>query len=169
MKNYYEILEVNKNASPEVIEKAYKALTKKYHPDVQPADKKYFSELKMKEITEAYEVLSNKEKKENYDSMLNSSNDYNSEIYNNLYSERQKLEDEVKKLRKEKNMQQDIINKIPTSTGLDFKYYFKIIGTALYNSTKKEKSERKKDIIALLLTILIISTLVFFLFKFNIF
>ena len=35
MKNYYEILEVSQNASPEVIEKAYKALVKKYHPDLQ--------------------------------------------------------------------------------------------------------------------------------------
>ena len=33
--NYYEILEVNKNASPEIIEKAYKTLVKKYHPDLQ--------------------------------------------------------------------------------------------------------------------------------------
>lgn len=169
MKDYYKILEVNQNASQEVIEKAYKTLAKKYHPDLQIRDKKYLAELKMKEIVEAYEVLSNKESREEYDFRFNSTNNYNSEIYTNLYSEKQNLENEVKKLKKEKNMQQEIINKIPVSTGLDFKSYFKIIATALYNSTKKEKSEKKKDIIAFLLTAIIISILVFFLFKFNIF
>ncbi len=38
--NYYEILEVNKNASPEIIEKAYKTLVKKYHPDLQQDENK---------------------------------------------------------------------------------------------------------------------------------
>ena len=40
MKNYYKILEVSENASPEVIEKAYKVLVKKYHPDLQKANRK---------------------------------------------------------------------------------------------------------------------------------
>ena len=39
-KNYYDILEVNKNASPEIIEKAYKTLVKKYHPDLQKNEEK---------------------------------------------------------------------------------------------------------------------------------
>ena len=71
MKNYYEILEVAKNASPEVIEKAYKALIKKYHPDLQPAEKKHEAENKVKLINEAYDVLSNSEKKSEYDKELN--------------------------------------------------------------------------------------------------
>ena len=71
MKNYYAILEVNKNASTEIIEKAYKVLVKKYHPDLQntPEDKN-ISETKIKEINEAYEVLSNKEKRTEYDNAL---------------------------------------------------------------------------------------------------
>ena len=71
MKNYYEILEVAKNASPEVIEKAYKTLIKKYHPDLQPNDKKKDAENKVKLINEAYDVLSDPTKKENYDNELN--------------------------------------------------------------------------------------------------
>lgn len=70
MKSYYEILEVSQNASPEVIEKAYKALVKKYHPDLQPNEKKQEAENKIKIINEAYEILSDKEKKEKYDEQL---------------------------------------------------------------------------------------------------
>ena len=70
MKNYYEILEVDKNASSEVIEKAYKALVKKYHPDLQPPEKKKLAEDKIKLINEAYDTLSNTEKKKAYDANL---------------------------------------------------------------------------------------------------
>lgn len=68
MNNYYEILEVSKNASKEIIEKAYKVLAKKYHPDLQQDEnKKQIAEQKMKLINEAYEVLSDDEKRKNYD------------------------------------------------------------------------------------------------------
>lgn len=69
-KNYYDILQVNKNASPEIIEKAYKVLAKKYHPDLQPEENKKQSEEIFKKINEAYEVLSNPEKKQAYDESL---------------------------------------------------------------------------------------------------
>jgi curved DNA-binding protein CbpA len=70
MKNYYEILEINERASAEVIEKVYKVLAKKYHPDRNRGVPKEESERKFKEISEAYEVLSNKEKKDEYDNEL---------------------------------------------------------------------------------------------------
>lgn len=70
MKNYYELLEVSEKASPEVIKKAYITLVKKYHPDLQPDDEKKSAEDKIKEINEAYEVLSDKAKKESYDRKL---------------------------------------------------------------------------------------------------
>ena len=71
MKNYYEILEVNKKASKEVIEKAYKTLVKKYHPDLQNTPQgKLNSEAKIKEINEAYEILGNTEKRAEYDATL---------------------------------------------------------------------------------------------------
>lgn len=69
-KNYYDILQVNKNASPEIIEKAYKVLAKKYHPDLQKEKDKKEAEEILKEINEAYEVLSNSEKKQKYDFSL---------------------------------------------------------------------------------------------------
>ena len=70
MKNYYDILEINKNASPEIVEKAYKTLVKKYHPDLQGAESKTISENKMKELNEAYEVISNPEKRNLYNNKL---------------------------------------------------------------------------------------------------
>lgn len=72
MKNYYEILEVDKNASQEVIEKAYKALAKKYHPDLQQGIKKQEYAEKMKKINEAYDVLSDRFKREQYNQELQS-------------------------------------------------------------------------------------------------
>lgn len=67
MKNYYEILEININASDEVIKSAYRALVKKYHPDNSndtSKDKELF------EINEAYEILSDPEKRKEYDYTL---------------------------------------------------------------------------------------------------
>lgn len=69
-KNYYDILQVNRNASPEIIEKAYKTLAKKYHPDLQTDENKKQAEEILKEINEAYETLSNAEKKQIYDASL---------------------------------------------------------------------------------------------------
>ena len=70
MKNYYEILEVDKNASQEVIEKAYKTLAKKYHPDLQQGQQQQEYAEKMKIINEAYDVLSNMEKRQQYNEKL---------------------------------------------------------------------------------------------------
>ena len=69
-RNYYDILEINKNASPEIVEKAYKTLVKKYHPDLQDDISKKTAEAKMKELNEAYDVLSSPEKRELYNKEL---------------------------------------------------------------------------------------------------
>ena len=66
----YEILEVSENASPEIIEKAYKTLAKKYHPDLQEETNKSKAEVMMKKINEAYDVLGNEEKRKAYNAEL---------------------------------------------------------------------------------------------------
>src|SRR6204780_3062928 len=64
-KDYYEILGVKKSASAEEIRKAFRKLARKYHPDVNPGDKK--AEEKFKEISEANDVLSEPKKRKIYD------------------------------------------------------------------------------------------------------
>lgn len=78
MKDYYKILQVNKSASPEIISKVYKLLAKKYHPDSNPDNIKE-AEEKFKEISEAYEILSDEEKRKNYDLELEAEESHNSE------------------------------------------------------------------------------------------
>ena len=64
-RDYYEVLGVNKSASPDQIKSAYRKLAVKHHPDKNKGDK--VSEEKFKEASEAYHILSNQERKQNYD------------------------------------------------------------------------------------------------------
>ena len=67
MKDYYGILEVNEKASQEIIEKAYKTLVKKYHPDLYSSVQKREAEMKLKYINEAYNILSDSFLRAQYD------------------------------------------------------------------------------------------------------
>ena len=78
MKDYYKILEVEEKASADDIKKSYRALSKKYHPDVNPDGGEKF-----KEIAEAYEVLSNPDKKTQYDTSKN--NPYQGTTFEDMF------------------------------------------------------------------------------------
>ena len=64
-RDYYEVLGVDRGADDATLKKAYRQLAKKYHPDMNPGDKE--AEAKFKEATEAYGVLSDPEKRRQYD------------------------------------------------------------------------------------------------------
>lgn len=84
MKDYYKILEVEENASEDDIKKSYRTLSKKYHPDVNPDGAEKF-----KEIAEAYEILGDKTKRNQYNSSKN--NPYAGtpfqDIFNSMFSQ----------------------------------------------------------------------------------
>jgi len=89
MKDYYNILEVNKASDKEEIKTAYKKLALKYHPD-KNMDNKEAAEIKFKEIGEAYEILSDNEKKNNYDNgqniIIHNHNPF--DIFENMFKQR---------------------------------------------------------------------------------
>lgn len=118
MKNYYEILEVNENASPEVIEKAYKTLAKKYHPDLQNGENQKKYAEKMKEINEAYEVLSNDFKKSSYDEQLKSKT-VTEEEYQKVLQENLNLKQEIERTQYIQNNQYNINNQRNTNNTMN--------------------------------------------------
>ena len=101
MKNYYEILEVDKNASQEVIEKAYRTLAKKYHPDLQQGEKQQEYAEKMKIINQAYDVLSDGIKREEYNKQLENEKQQNQTI---------SIEEQQRIMRENYELKQQIIN-----------------------------------------------------------
>lgn len=120
--NYYEILNVSQNATDKQIKSSYKKLVKKYHPDLYVGDKE-FAEKKIKEINEAYDILSNIELKQEYDSYLNAKN-YAKETYIN--SENISKSDEKNY---ESNFNKYILEKL---NKLDSKKQFQIIFIAIF-------------------------------------
>ncbi|MBP3256165.1 MAG: J domain-containing protein [Clostridia bacterium] len=96
-KNFYEWLEIDRKASDYVIEKTYKLLAKKYHPDLQDNNNKKENEEIMKHINEAYETLSNPDKRKQYDIEL-AENDFSMEDFYELQNENQRLRNIIHEL-----------------------------------------------------------------------
>lgn len=150
MKNYYQILQVSENASSEIIEKAYKVLAKKYHPDLQSGDtKSRLAESVFKEIIEAYEVLSDRVLREQYDKQIGLIPNYNNFTYTNPNTSSDFRTN--KSYSKSKKQQIEKIN---------IKDLIKFISNTIHNQVNKPKDERRRDFIALILTLIIVAILV---------
>ena len=179
--NYYDILEVNKNASSEIIEKAYKTLVKKYHPDLQENNLKNNYEEKIKKINEAYEILSNPEKRKNYDLQLKN-NEISKEDYYNLYNENINLKNEINYLKNnynniqsnynhftnnQNNIHQNSINENEINqkinNAVNQAYYDAYIQDLKNRGYKIKYKKTFKDFLALILTIIFLIIIAFIL------
>lgn len=111
MKNYYDELEISKKASQEVIEKVYKVLAKKYHPDMNQGDNQKEAEEKFKAISQAYEILSNPERRKKYDLELQHTNPTISyEEYALVVNEKNQLNAQLNTVKNELNNYKSFIN-----------------------------------------------------------
>ena len=111
MKNYYEILEVNPKASEDIIKKVYKIKVKQNHPDLFQGEEKKKAEEKTKEITEAYDILSNKENRQNYDLELKNNENEEKDKYIKYESIISSLKSENEYLKNVIISKNNIINK----------------------------------------------------------
>lgn len=177
-KNYYDILEVNKNASPEIIEKAYKTLIKKYHPDLQENELKNEYEEKIKKINEAYEILSDTEKRRIYNLNLKNT-EFSIDDYNNLYNENINLKKEINYLKNkinnnsynnlQKNTYDNSLNNIENeinkkiNNAVNKAYYDAYIQDLKNRGYKIKYKKTLREFIALILTLLIITLISFIL------
>ena len=155
MKKYYEILEVNPKASIEVIEKAYKVLVKKYHPDAYEGEGKKYAEQRLRDINEAYKILSDEFLREQYDF----------EIQKEITEERNikenhKKSNKLKHVLFEKEKQKDMSEtKITNSVGT-YKGLLEVTSTLFKNRPKINlKDLKREDYIAVGLTVIIMITL----------
>ena len=154
MKNYYEILEVNPKASKEVIEKAYKVLVGKYHPDLYSGEKQQYAEKRTKEINEAYHVLSDDFLREQYGRELEKQN----------IDTRQSIPRQNKINHNQmKQEQRDTLQKTTKAPQVgSFGAIIQIVKELIQDLAKskqkrgKRKEMTKQDIFAILLTILVI-------------
>ena len=157
MKNYYEILEVNNKASKEVIEKAYKVLIKKYHPDLYVGEAKIQAEQKTKDINEAYKILSDAFLKEQYDLELEKEKNQK-QTYNNLNNDPKNIRQNRNRTR---NKKQDIEQKEePEHKVGTFMAMIDLLKTIFRERPKGEKRKiQREDKIAAGLTFIIVIVL----------
>ena len=177
METLYDILEVSRKASKEVIEKAYKTLAKKYHPDLQTEENKVHAEAMMKKINDAYEILSDDEKRSKYDRELeekeeqernNSNNNVNMNnvTSNNEYSEENNKNVDENDWREQfsklsKKQQEKLIKNIQKEANAEYRKlyvdYFRSLGF------KIKHKWTFKDFLAIFILILILCFIIFIL------
>lgn len=159
MKNYYKILQVDKDASPEVIKVAYKLLVKKYHPDLKEGEEKKQAEEKIKVINDAYDILSDSTKRAEFDkTLLNDT--ISPEQYNLIINENINLKKELTYFR---NLYNKDIYSQPQHTNMYSNYNINTndsindnVNKTIFNTDliKNFITEKVKTFIAIVITLL---------------
>lgn len=159
MKNYYELLEVNPRASREIIEKAYKILAKKCHPDLYVGEERIYAEKKLRDLNEAYHVLSDDFLREQYDIELekeiNARNRVEQKQVKN-YNNSKKIENAEKH---EKPESQEINNHKVGSFMAIVDIVREIFKKRKHNKTVKTEESKKRDLMAAGITAVIVIVL----------
>lgn len=154
MKNYYEELEVNPNASKEIIEKVYKVLAKKYHPDMNSDGDKTAAEEKFKRVSEAYEVLSDDRKRQEYDLQLqNSEKTIPYDEYMKIIAEKEAITNQLQNL-------QDAVNQYNAQFQNNYNYGYAYSNRRQPSSFEVFKYKVKKKFENLILIVLVIAVLI---------
>lgn len=154
--NYYEILNVEKDASKSEIRKAYKGLIKKYHPDVYSGNKNIAEDMSMK-INEAYEVLSNEKLRNEYDIELKNQEQSNiNYVANDFYQYESNRVNE-------NSSENDHKNNYRNSFHSEF-YNSHIKPTEDFMSEKFDNLKSRQKIIVFLAFLFIICVMIFFTF-----
>ncbi len=134
--DYYNTLGVDKNASQENIKKSYRKLAKKYHPDINPGNRQ--AEEKFKEINEAYEVLSDPERRKKYDDFGSETNFQNGYDFDpSQFGKNVKYEYKTG----ETGEYSDFFNMFFGENGLDFDNLFSNIGAKKRSRSYSNKGE----------------------------
>ena len=163
MKDYYGILEVNEKASPEIIEKAYKTLVKKYHPDLYSSVQKREAETKLKEINEAYNILSDRFLRSQYDLELQKErqrrqmkdNTSQKNMENNQQATVKRRNETILENRKNKTKRENVSNKKNEGTISEI---IDVVRELWGNRSKKKEKKKmnRTDWLAIGLTIIIV-------------
>ena len=162
MKNYYDLLEVTPKASKEIIEKAYKVLIKKYHPDLYSGEERIYAENKTRDLNEAYRILTSDFLREQYDLELEKEKSFSNNNYN------EKNIKNIKNTKNTKNQKSNFDDNSNQSVTKEEKQHK--VGTIMSMVDlikeifkKRKKGEhreiKKEDKIAALLTLIIVIVL----------
>lgn len=162
MKNYYDILEISPKSSKEVMKNAYQVLVKKYHPDLYVGKERIYAEQKIKDINEAYKILSDDFLREQYNTELEkeiqkTKNYINKEnIKQDTIQKEKYRQTQVKQKGKNKNyVEETKTHKVGTFMSL-----IDLSKDVFRNVPKKSiKDIKREDLIAAGLTLLIIIVL----------
>lgn len=153
MKKYYEILEVHPKASREVIKKAHQVLIKKYHPDLYSGEERINAEQRIKDINEAYKILSDEFLREQYDIELEKETQFD-RLYRDSINVKNQNYSTNEKATEYEEKDEERVESYKVGT---FKSIMDIIKTLFQNKPKVKsiKEIKREDYIAAGLTLII--------------